>query len=163
MFKKICTGLLILLGLLVVAAGAIYAAYWRPALAPVATPPSTAFSAQSIEQGRILAGMGNCAACHTVKGGADYAGGRGMATPFGTIHATNITPDPQTGIGRWSLAAFQRAMREGVGRGGEHLFPVFPYTHFALASDADIAALYAWFMTRHRCMRSLPPTRYRFP
>ena len=163
LFKKICIGLLILLGLLVVAAGAIYAAYWRPALAPIATPPSTAFSAQAIEQGRILAGMGNCAACHTVKGGAAYAGGRGMATPFGTIHSTNITPDPQTGIGRWSLAAFQRAMREGVGRNGEHLFPVFPYTHFALASDADIAALYAWFMTRPPVYAVTPANTVPFP
>ena len=73
LFKKICTGLLILLGLLVVAAGAVYAAYWRPALAPIATPPPASFSFQVIDQGRILAGMGNCAACHTVKGGAAYA------------------------------------------------------------------------------------------
>ncbi|OBV39729.1 c-type cytochrome [Janthinobacterium psychrotolerans] len=163
MFKKICTGLLILLALFVLAAGAICAAYWRPALAPVDPPPSASFSAQEIEQGRILAGMGNCAACHTVKGGAAYAGGRGMATPFGTIYATNITPDPQTGIGRWSLAAFQRAMREGVARNGEHLFPVFPYTHFALASQADIAALYAWLMTRPPVYAVTPANTVPFP
>ncbi|OYO29908.1 cytochrome c [Janthinobacterium sp. PC23-8] len=163
MFKKICTGLLILLGLIVLAAGAVYAAYWRAALAPVDPPPPSSFSAQAIAEGRILAGIGNCSACHTVKGGAAYAGGRGLATPFGAIHATNITPDPQTGIGRWSLAAFQRAMREGVARNGEHLFPVFPYTHFALASDADIAALYAYFMTRPAVVAVTPPNTVPFP
>ena len=163
MFKKICIGLLILLGLVLVAAGAAYAYYWRPALAPVNPPPPASFSAQAIEQGRILAGMGNCAACHTVKGGADYAGGRGLATPFGTIHATNLTPDPQTGIGRWSLPAFQRAMREGVGRNGEHLFPVFPYTHFSHVSDADLSALYAYLMTRPPVYAVTPANTVPFP
>lgn len=148
MFKKICTGLLILTGLLVVAALAAVAYYWRPALAPVTPPPAASFSQQSIAQGRILAGMGNCAACHTSDTGAPYAGGRAMVTPFGTIYSTNLTPDTRTGIGRWSLAAFQRAMREGVGRDGQHLFPVFPYTHFAQVNDADLAALYAYLMTR---------------
>ena len=143
MFKKIFTGLLLLLALLILAALAAYVYYWRPALAPVNPPAATAFSPQVVEKGRILAGMGNCAACHTAKGGAEFAGGHGLATPFGTIYATNITPDPQTGIGRWSLAAFQRAMREGVGRDGAHLYPVFPYTHFNGVSEADLTALYA--------------------
>ena len=163
LFKKICIGLLILLGLVLVAAGAAYAYYWRPALAPIDPPPPASFSAQTIEQGRILAGMGNCAACHTVKGGAPYAGGRGLATPFGTIYATNLTPDPQTGIGRWSLPAFRRAMREGVGRHGEHLFPVFPYTHFSHVSDADLAALYAYLMTRPPVHAAAPANTVPFP
>lgn len=163
MLKKIFTGLLLSLALLIVAALAAYLYYWRPALAPVNPPAATAFSPQVVEQGRILAGMGNCAACHTARGGADYAGGHGLATPFGTIHATNITPDTQTGIGRWSLAAFRRAMREGVGRDGAHLFPVFPYTHFNGVSDADLTALYAYFMTRPPVYAVAPVNSLPFP
>jgi len=156
LFKKICTGLLIVLGLILAAVFAAVAYYWRPALAPIAPPPAASFSKQSVEQGRILAGMGNCAACHTADGGAAYAGGRPMATPFGTIYSTNLTPDTRTGIGRWSLPAFQRAMREGVGRDGQHLYPVFPYTHFAHVNDDDLAALYAWLMTRTP-VEAVPP------
>lgn len=156
MFKKICTGLLIVLGLMLAVVFAAVAYYWRPAIAPIAPPPAASFSRQAIEQGRVLAGMGNCAACHTADGGAAYAGGRPMATPFGTIYSTNLTPDTRTGIGRWSLEAFRRAMREGVGRDGQHLFPVFPYTHFAQVNDADLSALYAWLMTRAP-VEAMPP------
>ena len=163
LLKKIFIGLLGLLALLAAAALAAYLYYWRPALAPIHPPAATAFSPQVVEKGRILAGMGNCAACHTAKGGAEYAGGHGLATPFGTIYATNITPDAQTGIGRWSLAAFQRAMREGVGRDGAHLFPVFPYTHFTLVSDADLTALYAYFMTRPPVYAAAPANSVPFP
>lgn len=77
-----------------------------------------------------------------------FAGGYGVRTPFGTIYSTNITPDPKTGIGRWSEAAFARAMHEGVARDGSHLFPAFPYNHFTKVSDADVQALYAYLMTR---------------
>jgi len=137
-----------LLGLIILAAVALYGWSWRPALAPITPPVFTAFAPQLVEKGAMLAGVGNCAACHTVKGGAPFAGGLGMATPFGTIYSSNITPDPDTGIGRWSQAAFKRAMREGVRRDGAHLFPAFPYNHFTLVSDADLTALYAYFMTR---------------
>lgn len=163
MFKKIFTGLLLLLALLIAAALAAYLYYWRPALAPIDPPAATAFSPQVVDKGRILAGMGNCAACHTATGGAAFAGGHGLATPFGTIYATNITPDPQTGIGRWSLAAFQRAMREGVGRDGAHLYPVFPYTHFNGVSDGDLTALYAYFMTRPPVYAVAPANTVPFP
>ncbi|MET3133671.1 mono/diheme cytochrome c family protein [Oxalobacteraceae bacterium GrIS 1.11] len=138
-----------LLGLLVIiAALGVYGWFWRPALAPIAPPAAAAFSPQLVAKGAMLAGIGNCAACHTVKGGAPLAGGLGLATPFGTIYSTNLTPDPDTGIGRWSPQAFKRAMREGVRRDGAHLFPVFPYTHFNLVNDEDLTALYAYCMTR---------------
>jgi mono/diheme cytochrome c family protein len=71
-----------------------------------------------------------------------------VPTPFGTVFSTNITPDPETGIGRWSEVAFRRAMRSGVGRDGQHLYPTFPYDHFTNVSDEDDAALYAFLMTR---------------
>jgi mono/diheme cytochrome c family protein len=96
----------------------------------------------------VLAGGGYCAECHTAKGGQRFAGGYAMATPFGVIYSTNITPDPETGIGSWSEAAFGRAMREGVARDGSHLFPAFPFDHFTKVSDDDVKAIYAYLMTR---------------
>ena len=95
-----------------------------------------------------LAAIGNCNACHTVRGGQNFAGGLPVPTPFGTIYSSNITPDPETGIGRWSEEAFRRAMRAGVDREGRHLYPTFPYDHFTNVSDDDDRALYAFLMTR---------------
>ena len=76
------------------------------------------------------------------------AGGKSIYRRYGTFYSTNLTPDPETGIGAWSEAAFARALREGVSRDGAHLFPVFPYTHYTQLADADVGALYAYFMTR---------------
>ncbi|WP_205825034.1 cytochrome c [Methylobacterium terricola] len=122
-------------------------AAWRPALPPGGPSPAET-APDLVRQGAVLASLGYCASCHTAEGGRPYAGGRGIATPFGTINATNITPDPETGLGHWTLAAFTRAMREGVDRDGRHLYPAFPYTHYAGLSEPDIAALYAFVMTR---------------
>lgn len=139
-------------GLLVGAIGAVAGLLgWRPAIAPV-NFSAPAYSAQTIERGRQLAAAGDCAVCHTADGGLPNAGGRAMHTPFGTIHTTNLTPDAETGLGRWSFTAFQRAMREGISRDGRHLYPAFPYTAFAKTSDDDLQALYAYFM-------SLPPVK----
>ena len=120
----------------------------RGAIAPVARPDPATWSVAAIEHGRMLAGLGGCVHCHTAPGGAALAGGRAIATPFGAIYATNITPDESTGIGKWSYAAFERAMREGVGRDGRHLFPAFPYTSFVRTTEADLQALYAYFMAQ---------------
>ena len=120
----------------------------RGAIAPVARPDPAAWSAATIERGRTLAGLGGCIHCHTAPGGEPLAGGRAIATTFGAIYATNITPDEETGIGAWSYVAFERAMREGVGRDGSHLFPAFPYTSFVRASEADLQALYAYLMAQ---------------
>src|SRR3989441_1398990 len=106
------------------------------------------FPREQIAKGEELAHIGNCLSCHTAEGGKPYAGGTPLKTPFGTIYGTNITPDTETGIGGWSLEAFTRAMREGVDREGRHLFPAFPYDHFTKLTDEDIAALYAFIMTR---------------
>ena len=85
----------------------------------------TTFS--TAERGRYLVNAGDCAACHTADGGRPFAGGRAIPTPFGTIYSTNITPDPDTGIGKWSDTDFYRAMHEGLGAKGLHLYPAFPY------------------------------------
>lgn len=105
------------------------------------------FDAATVEKGRVLASAGFCAACHTAPGGAPYAGNYAMVTNFGTIYGSNITPDPETGIGAWSPAAFRRALHQGVDRQGRNLFPAFPYDHFTKLSDADVDALYAYIMT----------------
>jgi mono/diheme cytochrome c family protein len=143
--KRVLIGIaaIVILGL-----GGFAALAWRPPIAPIAPPVSANFSSERIAQGAILAGAGYCATCHTAKGGKLYAGGYAMRTGFGTIYSTNITPDPETGIGNWPEVAFRRAMREGVARDGSHLFPAFPYDHFTKMSDDDISALYAFFMTR---------------
>jgi nicotinate dehydrogenase subunit B len=101
--------------------------------------------------------------CHTATGGVINAGGRPLETPFGTIHATNITPDIATGIGAWSYPAFERAMREGVSRDGRHLYPAFPYPHFAKASDADLQALYAYLMAQAPVRSEAPANTLAFP
>lgn len=105
--------------------------------------PATATAAQ-IAQGAYLARAGNCAACHTARGGADYAGGLGIATPFGTVFASNLTPDAATGLGRWTPGQFWRALHHGRSADGRLLYPVFPYTSYTQVSRADSDALFAY-------------------
>jgi len=135
----------------------------RPAIAPVATQGASVFTAETIERGRQLASLGNCSDCHTAPGGVPNAGGRALETPFGTVYSTNLTPDPETGLGRWSFSAFQRAMREGVSRDGHHLYPAFPYPSFTRASDDDLTALYTWAMSLPPVRAAVPETRLAFP
>jgi nicotinate dehydrogenase subunit B len=118
------------------------------AIAPIARPDPATYSASTIEKGRLLAALGACAVCHTVPGGAAYAGGLRLPTPFGTVIATNITPDVETGIGAWSYPAFERAMRQGIHRDGRNLYPAFPYPSFTKASEEDLQSLYAYLMTQ---------------
>jgi nicotinate dehydrogenase subunit B len=136
---------------------------WRSAIAPITPPDPQLYSAETIERGRQLAGLGACAVCHTEQGGIENAGGRKLETPFGIVIATNITPDPETGIGRWSYPAFERAMREGIHRDGRHLYPAFPYTAFARTSEADLQALYAYLMAQTPVRAAVPATRLSFP
>lgn len=136
---------------------------WRSAIAPVARPALDTYSAATIERGRLLAAAGDCVVCHTAPGGQPNTGGRGMDTPFGTVYTTNLTPDPATGIGAWSLAAFQRAMREGISRDGRHLYPAFPYTAFTKMTDEDLTALYAYLMAQPAIAHHPPATQLPFP
>jgi mono/diheme cytochrome c family protein len=119
-------------------------------LAPFRVPSGLARSVSTdatvVERGRYLAALGNCAGCHTWKGGPLLAGGRSFRTDYGTIYSSNLTPDPEHGIGRWSFEEFAHAMRHGVSRNGVQS-PVFPYASFRHLSDADLAALFAWLGT----------------
>ena len=103
-------------------------------------------SADLIKRGQYLATAGDCIACHTQKGKAPFAGGHAIASPLGTIYATNITPSPTAGIGRYTQAQFSDAVRLGIRADGSHLYPAMPYTAYAKLSDDDLGALYAYFM-----------------
>src|SRR5258705_1369052 len=135
---------------------------WR-SIAPIARPDASVYSAATIARGQQLAALGYCAVCHTSANGILNAGGKPLPTPFGTIYSTNITPDVDTGIGAWSYPAFERAMREGVHREGRHLYPAFPYTHFARTTDADMQALYAYLMAQPAVKSMSPETKLAFP
>lgn len=137
-------------GAVVVAAGAgtAYVANVFPAeIAPIAAFDTASVSEEDLEKGELMALLGDCSSCHRAPGGKDLSGGFGLPTPFGKIYATNITPDVETGIGAWSFEAFDRAMREGIGRDGSHLYPVFPYDHFAGTNPDDMKALYGYLMS----------------
>lgn len=120
---------------------------WR-SIAPIARPDASTYSAATVARGQQLAALGNCAECHTEINGIVNAGGRALETPFGIVYSSNITPDPETGIGAWSYPAFERSMREGIHRDGRQLYPAFPYNHFAKTTDADLQALYAYLMAQ---------------
>lgn len=126
--------------------------------------PADASAGSSPElRGAYLSAVGNCIGCHTVPGRGDYAGGRPFHTDFGTIHSTNITPDPEYGIGAWTYEDFVRAMRSGVNAQGQHLYPVFPYPYFAALEDDDLEALYVYLQSVSPVRGVAPENDLRFP
>ncbi|OEZ31683.1 c-type cytochrome [Variovorax boronicumulans] len=118
---------------------------------------------QLIERGRYLALAGNCAGCHTTRGGQPYAGGVPLETPFGTIYATNLTPDATHGIGGWSSAHFWRAMHNGRSKDGRLLYPAFPYPNFTQVTREDSDALYAYLRSVAPANTENKAHRLRFP
>jgi mono/diheme cytochrome c family protein len=116
------------------------------ALLPV---PSLSAAAEAVSPGAYLANAAGCEDCHTDRehGGRPYAGGRALATPFGTFYSPNITPDRETGIGRWTDEQFLRALRDGVRPDGANYFPVFPYPSFTNITDADALAIKAYLFS----------------
>jgi len=136
---------------------------WRSSLPWVGPLDTSPFSASLLARGEQVAALGNCAGCHTADDGERNAGGRAMATPFGTVYTTNLTPDRDTGIGSWSYRAFERAMREGISRDGHRLYPAFPYTAFASMRDDDMMALYAYLMAQPAVASQPPRTQLAFP
>lgn len=147
----------------IVAALLVAACATQRSLAPEDLRARAAFEPALVAKGAELAALGNCSTCHTAEGGKPYAGGRALKTPYGTMYGTNITPDAETGIGRWSEAAFRRALREGLDREGRHLYPAFPYEYYTRLADEDIRALYAYLMTREPVRAEARPHELRFP
>ena len=134
---------------------------WRPAIAPIERPRT--FDAAQLQRGARVVEAGDCAVCHTRPGGQYLAGGLPLATPFGTLYSTNITPDPRTGIGQWSLPAFERAMREGIARDGHFLYPAFPYVHYRRMTAGDIADAYEYLMSGPAVNSPAMQNRMNFP
>ena len=147
MIRRILIGVLVLL---LAVAGWIWAVNYAGGTRIRDAAPTTPPSREQVARGAYLARVGNCMLCHTERGGAAYAGGRPVETPFGTVYAGNLTPDAETGIGTWSAAHFRRALHEGRSRDGRLLYPVFPYTHTTRVTGADADALFDY-------LRSLPP------
>ena len=120
--------------------------------------------AQLIKQGEYLSRLGDCMACHTVSGKGDYAGGLAIESNLGTIYSTNITPDKDHGIGNYSEQQFSDAVRKGVLPNGSRLYPAMPYPDYAKISDADMHALYVYFMKGVKPSSEQPPeTDLSFP
>ncbi|MEQ8248403.1 MAG: cytochrome c [Alphaproteobacteria bacterium] len=120
---------------------------------------------QDAERGAYIAKAAGCVSCHThyKADGAAYAGGRPLATPFGTFYSPNITPDLETGIGGWSDADFVRALRDGVGPKGQHYFPVFPYTSYTRLTDSDMLDLKAYLFSLEPVRAVAPAHDVPFP
>ncbi len=130
---------------------------------PVPASTTTFDDAALIERGAYLARVGNCAACHTARGGEPFAGGRALPTPWGTLYGSNITPDEEHGIGRWSADDFWQALHDGRGRDGELLYPAFPYTSYTHITRADADAIYAWLRTVAPVNQASPAHDLPFP
>ncbi|SDF70823.1 Cytochrome c, mono-and diheme variants [Onishia taeanensis] len=125
-------------------------AKWSSVLPPLALAVTTAHAQQPVDdaqvkKGAYLAKAGDCTACHTAPEGEPFAGGLPMSTPIGTIYSTNITPDNETGIGRYTVEDFANALRNGEAKDGHQLYPAMPYPSFSTLTDEDVEALYAYF------------------
>ncbi len=133
-------------------------------LKPVEGPPRDLTLAGDAQRGAYVIRLGGCASCHTAHAsdGPALAGGDPIATPFGTFYPPNITPDPTTGIGGWTLAQFSDALSNGDGPEG-NLYPVFPYTNLTLMSDQDMADLYAAIMASTPVKNATPANKVIFP
>jgi mono/diheme cytochrome c family protein len=158
MMRRTLIGVVVVL---VVLGIAWFALVHKSTIAPI--DQGQTFDAALVAKGAELVAVGDCASCHTAPGGKPFAGGLDVPTPYGTIYSTNITPDRDTGIGAWSEAAFQRAMREGVDRQGNYLYPAFPYDHFTHVTNEDNQAIYAYLMTRIPVKAEPPANDLPFP
>src|SRR5271166_188920 len=117
----------------------------------------------AVERGEYLVRAAGCFSCHTAAGGRTLAGGRALTTPFGTFYTPNITPDPDTGIGRWTDAQFLRALRDGIRPDGANYFPVFPYTSFTGIADSDALAIKAYLISLPAVRQQNRPHDVGFP
>ena len=118
---------------------------------------------ETITRGQYLAAVGDCYACHTVRGSEAYAGGLEMPTPFGKLYTPNITPDPEFGIGKWSADDFWRAMHDGKSKDGSFLYPGMPFTNYTLVTREDSDAIYAYFMSLKPVKQKSRPHEMSFP
>ena len=156
---KVCAGLFGLAGLLALGAASV----WLLNMHGETLTEVPASATSTAERGAYLAQVGNCAGCHTERGGQPYAGGRGINTPFGAVYAGNLTPDATAGIGSWSRADFWRAMHHGKSKDSRLLYPAFPYTNYTLVTRDDSDALFAYLMRLPASSQANKPHAVRFP
>ena len=153
-----------LVSLLVLAMGVVWD-NWGDLLGPPSD--KTALSVQAteahIEKGRYLALAGNCMACHTARGGAPLAGGRLIDTPFGGVYSSNLTPDPDTGLGRWTAQDFWQAMHRGRSKDARLLAPAFPYNHTSVITRDDSDAIFAWLSSMPAVVQPQSPHTLTWP
>ncbi|WP_417285389.1 c-type cytochrome [Comamonas sp.] len=121
-----------------------------------AQPIAGATSGDALIRGEYLARMGDCVACHTAPGGKPFAGGLAMASPIGTMYSSNITPDAKTGIGSYSFADFDQAVRHGYAKDKGSLYPAMPYPSYARVTEQDMQDMYAYFMKGVQPVESQP-------
>lgn len=143
-----------------VPAAALLAGMLVPGLA-AAQKGNPGFS--EIQRGRYLTIVGDCIACHTAEGGQEFAGGRAIPTPFGTLYGPNLTPDIETGLGAWTEEQFITAMTEGIGPEGQHYYPAFPYPYFTKVKREDLQAIWAYLNTLEPVYKPEPENELMWP
>jgi len=155
----------VLVVLAIVAVGVVVAVYvFRPrALPQSAAGPAPSATTQVIDRGEYLSRAGDCVACHTAPGGGEFAGGRAMPTPFGNLYVPNITPDDETGIGRWTPDDFYRMLHTGISRDGTLLYPAMPFASYTKVTQSDSDAIYAYLMSVPPVRQKNRPHELRFP
>lgn len=159
MKRKLAAILLGVLAVLVLVLLSNFRARDRIHDAPPLTPPA----GESVARGAYLTRAGNCMTCHTERGGAPFAGGRAIQTPFGIVYASNLTPHRPTGIGGWTADDFWRAMHQGRSRDGRLLYPAFPYPNYTLVTRADADAMFDYLRSLPAVERANTPHRLRWP
>ncbi|WP_426106711.1 cytochrome c [Massilia sp. TSP1-1-2] len=160
MKKTLLTALAVIAALALLA---IIIAWPRAHMVASSSPAAHAPTPANIARGAYLAKAGDCMACHTVRGGVPYAGGRAIATPFGRLLAPNITSDRDTGIGAWTPDDFWNALHNGKSRDGRLLYPAFPYTSYTKVTRDDADALYAYLQSVPAYKAPSAPHELRFP
>jgi len=131
---------------------------------PIGESASTDLSApQWAQRGAYLVQVGNCAACHTARGGLPFAGGKSIDTPFGSVVTSNITSDKLTGIGAWTAADFWQAMHHGRSKDGRLLYPAFPYTEYTRITRDDTDAMFAYLLSVQPVQQANRPHALKFP
>ena len=150
---------------LVISAWVVWDNWGRQASVPAsaATPLTGDARLQQIERGQYLARAGNCIACHSVRGKPLMSGARAINTPFGTVYSSNLTPDPETGLGQWTAQDFWVALQLGRTPSGHLLTPVFPYNHTRLISRSDSDALWQWLNSLPAARQPQPSHALRWP
>ena len=158
------SGRLLLAGLALLAAAVVWDNWGdlltSPSAAPKASGPATP---ETLQRGQYLVQAGNCIACHSERGRPQLAGGRAIETPFGPVYSSNLTPDPDTGLGLWRAQDFWQALHHGRSRGGRLLAPAFPYEHTSVITREDSDAMFAWLQSQPAVKQVQPPHGLTWP